>query len=97
MNDSTLLDYICSAGGPTYCTGPLDLKIYRAVESGISTFAGVCTACGCNSKEKALRGQTPEWRRIDRRMQWLKKKRFLSYNRNKGWKALDPKKSEGAA
>jgi hypothetical protein len=97
VSDAALLDYICGAGGPTYSTGELDAKIYRAVESGINNFPGICTRLGVDPKGDAPRGETPEWRVVDRRLQWMRKAGFIAHTRKTGWVALDPRKSRGAS
>ena len=96
-SDTSLIDYLASAGGSTYCTADLDTKIYRVVEVGVDNVKGICTALGFEYGTDAPRGETPTWRRIERRLQWMRKKRFLRFNRHKGWKVLPVEQSVGAA
>lgn len=88
-----LSEYLASAGSTDAF---LDEKIVEAVRAGAGVVNAIHAALGVDRKEVVERGKTPMWRRVERRLQWLRNHGFLSFNRNKGWKPLDPRKSSGA-
>mgnify|MGYP001055285441 CR=1 FL=1 len=93
-------EYLISAyGHGTSGDYQIDTKILDAVEGGARTFSEICEKMGLDTRLRD--SDANNWRRVDRRLQWLRKKRFLRFTRGKGedagWRCLPPEKSAGAA
>lgn len=63
----------------------LEQKLLEAIGTGTNTFTALCVAVGV---DPSMNGQSNEFRKVDQRLQSMRKRGLIRFHRALGWKAV---------